>query len=368
MTSFVKGHYSVVFMLFWTAILVACLGLWVTESRRGQRPAKIEASLFWFFAIAMVAFAALRPIGIARDDAGYLEIYQTICPTLTCKDWIQGLRDEGWNSIVGLFKSVVPSPRVMLLIGAAGLLVKLGVMFSLVQRPMPVLLFYTGVFYQVQDLTAWRVSSAIAVFMVVIWLIVRQRHYWNAWMLLLCGVFHKQAFVAPLIMVGVYLKRHLILLLGLCFVPIALLLWGVYPPEKWMLTQFGGQIREMAVNKGLDSYIAAKQTGRYVGWRNAPIVVYPQLLLIIWLFIRVKLEDTRLSALLAGCLVMACMFLWGFASLPDAQVRFYEFFMVPLVLLAGWTSLSRLELVGVIGVSGMYVAKYNVVHALLVPV
>lgn len=363
-----KGHYSVAFMLFWALMLMACLGVQVLESRRGQRLSNVETALFWIFGGAMVAFAALRPFGIARDDLAYLQVFQTICPTLTCGQWIQGPRDPGWYSLVGLLKSVVPSPRVMLMISAAGLLVKLAVMFSLIRRPMPVLLLYTGIFYQVQDLTAWRVSLAIAVLMVAIWVIVRQRHYGSAWMLLICGFFHKQAFVAPLMMVGVFLKQRSVLLLGMCLALITLLLLGVYPQETWIATQIGGQIQEMAVNQGLDFYIAAKKEGRYDGWRNAPIVVFPQLLLIMFLFFRVKQDDDHLRAILAGCLIMACMFLWGFASLPDVQVRFFEFFMVPTVLLAGLKSLSRLELVGVMGVSGIFVAKYNVVHALLVQV
>lgn len=366
--SMFKGHYSVAFMLFWASMLVACLGMQVLESRRAHRAQHIEAILFWMFGGVMVAFAALRPIGIARDDLAYLEIFKTICPTLTCGHWVQGSRDPFWFFLVGLFKSVVPSPRIMLVISAAGMLVKLGVMFSLARRPMPVLLLYAGIFYQVQDLTAWRVSLAIAVFMVAIWFLVRQRHYWNAWILLICGMFHKQAFVAPLILVGVFFTRHPVLLVGICLAFVALLLFGVYPQDQWMFAQHGGQIAKTAINQGLDFYIAAKQEGQYAGRRNAPIVIFPHLLLMMLLFIRAKIDDDRLNAMLAGCLLMACIFLWGFASLPDVQVRFFEFFMVPTVLLAGSRDMRRLELVGVIGVSGMFVAKYNLVHTLLVQV
>jgi hypothetical protein len=63
---------------------------------------------------------------------------------------------------------------------------------------------------------------------------------------------------------------------------------------------------------------------------------------------------------------MGCIFLWCFASLPDAQVRFFEFFMAPTVLLAGMRRLNVLELAGVFAVSGAFVIKYNVLHHLLV--
>jgi hypothetical protein len=146
------------------------------------------------------------------------------------------------------------------------------------------------------------------------------------------------------------------------------MLMNIYPHEALMFQDIGGEFKQLAVHQGLDSYIAAQQAGHYAGWRRAPIVFYPLIVLIAWLLIKATPNDDRLNALLTGCLVMACLFLWGFASLPDAQVRFFEFFMVPTLLLAGNRPLNRLEWLGVIGVSAMFVAKYNVVHRLLMQV
>lgn len=363
---FLKNPYAWGFVLYWVGMLVACATLWMVESRHGKPNKTLESSLFWLFGLAMLAFMVFRPIGIARDDLAYLEIYKTICPTLTCDQWLQGVRDVGWYASVGLLKSVVSDPRVMLWLGAAALLVKLAVMYSLAKRPLIVLLLYTGLYYQVQDLTAWRVSLALAFFMLAIWLVVRTRQYWNAWILSVCGLFHKQAFVAPLILVGVLLRKHRLLITFICLIPVVMLVVGLYPPLHLIASQIGRGAKEIAFSQGLDPYVGAKLAGAYSGWRQAPIVFYPQILMTIWLVMKVRPCNEKLDAMLIGCLVIGCLFLWGFASLPDAQVRFFEFFMVPTVLLAGVRRLSAVEFAGVVFVSGLVVAKYNMVHQLIV--
>ena len=79
-----KGSYSGAFMLFWGLLLIACVGLSIVSRRNARLALQLESGIFWAFALAMVAFAALRPIGIARDDLAYLEIFKTICPSLVC--------------------------------------------------------------------------------------------------------------------------------------------------------------------------------------------------------------------------------------------------------------------------------------------
>lgn len=364
--TFLKNPYAWGFVVFWLGMLVVCTALWAVESRHAKPNKSLESSLFWLFGLAMLVFMVFRPMGIGRDDLAYLEVFKTVCPTFTCGQWLQGARDVGWYSSVGLLKSLVPSPRVMLWLGAAALLFKMAVIYSLASRPLVVLLFYTGLYYQVQDLTAWRVSLALTVFMSAIWLVVRARHYWNAWVLLLCGLFHKQAFVAPLVLTGVFISRYRFLLICLCLVPIGLLILDFYPRLHLIAFQFGENFNKFVVNQGLDAYINADHTEVYSGWYQAPIVVFPQILLTLWLLIKARPDNEKLDAMLTGCLVMACMFLWVFASVPNAQVRFFEFFMVPLVLLAGTRRLKWYELAAVICVSGIFVIKYNVIHSLVV--
>lgn len=366
LTGAFNNPYSSGFVLFWLATLIACISVWVVESRQGKSNRNLESFLFWLLGLAMLVFTIFRPMGIARDDQAYLEIFKSVCPSTTCGAWLQGVRDVGWYSLVGLLKSFVPDPRVMLWLGAAGLLIKLAVIYNLVKRPLFSLFFYVSLYYQVQDLTALRVSLALAVLMASIWLVVRTRNDWSALTLVVCGLFHKQAFVAPLILIGIFLKRYHFLLILLCLLLIGLLILGVYPQLHFIAFKLEDGFKEMTINQGLDAYISAKLAGAYAGWRQAPIVVYPQIMLTLWLLIKAQPDNHKLGEMMSGCLVVSCMFLWGFASLPDAQVRFFEFFMVPTVLLAGVRRLSAFEFSGLVFVSGIFVTKFNIIHQLIV--
>lgn len=317
------------------------------------------------FGLVMVIFVATRPFGIARDDVGYLAHYNSICPTIACEKWFNGGRDIGWNLLVGLLKNIIDDPRIMLWLSAAGLLIKLFVIKALTKRPLIVLLCYTSLYYQVQDLTSFRVSLSIAFFMLAIWLIVRTSCYWNAPTLLISGFFHKQAYVAPLILFGLIIKKSRWLLNAICFIAVIMLLLDFYPQWHLIVFKFGDRLRDIVLNIGLDVYVGSKLAGVYLNWRQAPIVYYPQILMILWLINKTQLIDEKLDSMLTGCLVMACIFLWGFASLPDAQVRFFEFFMVPTLLIVGMRRLKFFELSSVIFVSGLFVAKFNIIHQLV---
>ena len=309
----------------------------------------------------MVFFALKRPFGSLRDDLVYLEIYRDICPTLTCLKWTQGGSDIGWYSLVGLLKSFIPSPRVLLLLEAGGLLVKMAVIYTLVRRPL-----YVLVLYQIQDLVALRVSLAIAAYMAAIWLVVVPRQYCFAWTLFICGFFHKQAFFAPLTLLGVFFKRRNYLIILVSVFPVILIILNIYPDLHQLFPQLGKRLQMVVHSQGLGMYLDTTDNANLSGWRNAPVVVYPQILLMLWLLIKTSIDNDRLDAMLSGCLVMACLFLWAFASVPNAQVRFFEFFMVPTVMLVGIRRLKWFELVGVVGVSGLYIAKYNIIHRLVV--
>lgn len=350
--------YTVAFCIFWA--LLATIVIYNGHINKGGCTLKASAMVYWGFAAVLVLFQAMRPIGLARDDGSYLQIYNAICPILECGHWIQSTRDWGWYSFVGLLKSISTTPQVMLWLGAAGLLFKLVVIYSISKRPLPVLLLFTGVYYQVQDITAWRVSLALTIFMGAIWVYVRGRTYLGALIMLASGVFHKQAFVAPLVLLGGFLQRRLWLFLGVTLAPLILVCCGIYPDLLHWLPSLSDGIASIAFHQGLDSYVGFKSTGAYQNIKSAPVVCYPLVLLMLWLLLVKPTNKNLLTSLMAGCVVMGCLFLWGFASLSDAQVRFFDFFMMPTVLLAGMHRLTFAETSAVIAVSGIFVVKYNV--------
>lgn len=347
-------------------MLGACFGVRVIESSKGSIAIKAEAVLFWVFGLAMVVFAALRPIGIARDDLAYIDIYNTVCPTLTCGQWIQGTRDWGWYSLVGLLKSLLPTPRVMLGIAALGLLLKLWVIFRLSRAPLMALLLFTGVFYQVQDLTAFRVSLSLALLMFAIWVWMARGTLLGSVSLLLPGLFHKQALISVGLILAPLFKRWFWVLVVSMLAPVVML-WVLGKPTlpTWLFSQ-EDILRQYAVQQGLDAYFSAQAAGLFQADKVIPIVFYPLIGLGIWLAKDVFLLNRRLYCLVASSMAIACWLMWLFAATTPAQVRFFEFFMLPMVLLAGCARRSWINLSAVAVVSGVWLVRHNILHPLII--
>lgn len=359
-----KGSYSGAFVILWCVCTFFTAVSLIVYKRPWSR--QFETAAYWAMALLMTAFATLRPIGIARDDLAYLEIYNGICPTLTCGQWLQGARDWGWYSLVGVLKSFWADPRVMLWLGAVGLLVKFGVIFRLARHPLLALVLFTGLFYEVLDLTAWRIALASTVFMVGLWLLIEGRKIVGWVVTLSCGIFHKQALLSPIVLAGPLLQRRFIWLPIIALPPLVLMLLGYLVDVPALLQQLGIEsISKFAIEQGLDAYINVKAAGGFNGWRVAPVVFYPLLLLYGWLAWDVFHSNNRLYGYCAAALIGSCWVLWGFASLPVVQVRFFEFLILPVVFLAGACRFDWWRFTGVAIVSGLFVVKYNVLHQLL---
>lgn len=355
-----KGSYSGAFVALWCACaLLAAISISVQKKPWAKYFSLVA---YWVLALIMVFFAAYRPIGIARDDLAYLEIYDGVCPTLTCGHWLQGARDWGWYSLVGLLKSFWAGPRVMLWLGAAGLLVKFGVIYRLSRHPLLALLLFTGVFYQVLDLTAWRIALASTVFMVGFWLLAEGRTRLGWVVTMVSGLFHKQALLSPFVLFGPLLNGRFILLPLLSLPPLILMLTGCLIDVPALLQQIGNEsLSRFALEQGLASYIV----GDYSGWRIMPIVFYPLLALFGWLVWDAFYANRRLYGYSAAALISSCWILWVFAPFPIAQVRFFEFLILPVVFLAGYCRFDWVRFCGIAFVSGVFVVKYNVLHQLL---
>ena len=361
-----QGSYSGAFVLFWGLMLIACAGVWLLEWRKNSVASQIESVMFWAFGLAMVAFAALRPIGIALDDLAYLEIFKTVCPSLECGQWIQSPRDWGWYTLTGFLKSFWPGPRVMLMIAALALVIKLWVVFKLSKRPLLALIFFTGVFYQAQDITAFRVSLSLAAFMLAIYLLVRHHPIFGGGALFIPGVFHKQALLSPLLLLSVILRRWYTVFVVLAVLPICLLFLGLshqgyreiipYQNLPWV---------QLVIQQGLDSYIAAGQAGFYDKIRIMPYSYLSLIALVIFGARAVFLSDRTLFQYCAMSMVITCWLTWLFAGWQEPQARFFEYFALPAVLLVGNFKNNVWVNGAVIAVSALFVVRYNVLHPLL---
>lgn len=327
----------------------------------------------WLFRLVsgfLVAFAAFRPLGVGVDDLGYATgQFEWLCPTTTCGRWIQGPRDQAWYSIVGLLRSFYPLPQVSLLLVGVGLVFKLWVIDQLCRHRCLALLFYLSCFYIIHDITALRVSLAISIYLLGFYLLVLGRFRRGAALVAINGFFHQQAFLAPLLLLGRWIPWSPFRLTWALVLPLVLLITAAYPND-WVLKRvlaqpWGKGVADVLFGHG-SFYLSQKLAGGYDQVRIWPVVAPPTLLLAAWLHPDLHRSQCYGLFCYAGTsLAIAAWLLWGYAVIPEVQLRFWHFFLVPIVFVIGNVQLTRWKLLAIIALSAMYLLKYTVMHQLL---
>ena len=328
----------------------------------------LDRWLFWGVSTLLVIFAAFRPLGVGVDDLNYAHgVFDMTCSTFTCGQWIQGKRDQGWYSIVGLLRSFYPHPQVILWLAGLSLAVKLWVMDRLCRHRCLALFFYISCFYIIHDISALRVSLAISVYLLSFYWLVRGRYLLGAGLLMANGFFHQQAFLAPLLLLGRWFRWTPVRLTWVLLLPLFLLSLAVYPNEtllNWLVAQpWGKGVTDVLF--GIDTpFLSTKLIGGYDHVRIVPVVVPPTLLLTAWLLPDLTSRASTF-AYVSTSLVTAAWLLWGYAIIPDVQLRFWHFFLLPIVFVIGNAKLTRWKLVAILSLSAIYLFKYTVIHDLL---
>ena len=351
------------FQLLTAILALVCI---VLEAPLHKSRERWDLGFFWAFGAVLIAYSALRPLGAGVDDIyGYAtDQFVRVCPTFSCGKWIQGDRDQAWYSLVGLLKSITPTPRVQLLLVASGLGFKLWVISKLTQHRSLALLVYAACFYVIHDITALRVSLAISFYLGAFYLLVQHRRLIGGLGLAVNGLLHKQAFVAPLLFLGRWIpwsSRGAFFLL----VPMVLLIVGIYPGDsifKWAMSLPRGPDVINALFGA--NYVVGKLAGGYDQVRIWPVVAPPTVLLATWL-IRDLDPKSLLFKYSATSLLIALLFLWGYAVIPEVQLRFWHFFLVPIVFIVGNARLNWLKLAAILLLAGIYIVKYTTLHDLL---
>ena len=351
------------FQLAIVFLALICIGLDASLLKPRER---WDSFTFWMFGAGLIAFTALRPLGVGVDDLyGYTNYqFNPVCPTLKCGIFVQGDRDQAWYSLIGLLKSLDPSPRVQLVLVAVALGFKLWIISKLTKQRSLALLVYAALFYIIHDITALRLSLAVGVYLWAFYALTKGFRIRGGLSLIVNGFFHKQAFVALLLFLGQWIpwtrRRSLILMM-----PMLLLMMGIYPNDYifqsvmnfsngpyWANILFGS------------SYVALKLAGAYDKVRTWPLVAPPTMVLSVWLLWDL-LPKSLLFRYSTTNLFIAVLFLWGYAVIPEVQLRFWHFFMVPIVFVVGNAQLTGWKLAAIMILVAIYVIKYTTLHHLL---
>jgi len=332
-------------------------------SRRRERLA------FWGLSLPLLGFTAWRPYGIAHDDYAYWRMFDSLCPLADCGQWRQSDRDFVWYTLLAGLKSFWLDTRLVLMVSALCLLLKLAVLDRLCRRPLLGLLAYATLFYPIYDLTALRVSMAVSIYLLGFWLLVRCCALAGLPYLLVNGLVHKQAFSAPAVLIGWLLGWRWFLLPLLLLLALALLSAGLYPTQELLqgldlgLNPLG--LDASALARDLATYFNQKRLGTYDHVRLVPLTLLPVLLLLAWLAPDLWADDRRLYAYSAGSIVVAVACLWALADLPEVQMRFVHFFLVPVVFFVGNARLEWRKILPAVLVCLIFAIRYGILHPIL---
>lgn len=355
---------NLIFQIFFSALAVSSL---VVLRLPPDEAIKYDRWIFCGGSTVMLAFCAFRPMGVGVDDlGGYADYYfDLVCPTLQCGKLIQGERDQAWYTIVGFLKSVYSLPQVVLWLAGLGLAVKIWVIYRLCKYRTLALVFYLACFYIIHDITALRVSLAISVYMLAFYYLVAGRAGYGGALLTVNGLFHMQAYVAPLILMGRWMPLNLLKVRIALLAPLIFLMMGVYLGDgvlSWLMERDWGQGLVRILFHG---YELQKFAGNYAQTRIWPIVVPPTLFLAAWLIGDLLYNHQALFKYSAMSLTLAVLFLWGYAVVPEVQMRFWHYFLVPIIFLIGNAEKGLWRQAAVLALSTVYLLKYTVMHDLL---
>lgn len=328
----IYGFYSIVSLFTMAAVALIA---WLISIRE-KYIYLTDRILFWVFGAVLVGFAVFRPMGLARDDIAYIEILQALCPMGDCEAGSSINRDFIWYYTVKWMLSYCPvSLRLALLISGIGVLIKLLVIDILCRQRMLALSLFIPICYIQYDLTQLRAGVAIAWLMLGILCLCKS--HWKTGALLLLSNFlvHFQAIFSPLLL------THRLLGLNRYTLPTGVVLFvllvylGFYPSPSafgWFAgIQASIPVYNAMVN-GTFSNVKAFPAGYLL------IIFYGVALCYYAPKLRCKLNDIVSASLGLGVLLA-----WCFAAVPVMQTRLFEFYAVPIVLMAGNVGQSKVK-------------------------
>lgn len=316
--------------------LLTAIALSVSLSQSVHRE-RIDRSLFWVFGFALVAFAVLRPIGLARDDLAYVEILKSLCPEGDCSKGPPTTRDWLWYGLVRLGLPLWSgSLRVALALSGLGVLIKLFVIDRLCNQRLLALLLLIPLSFVQYDLTQLRAGLAASWTLLGIYWLVRSQAWLGGAALLMNFTVHSQAILSPALLgYRVFGLSRWILPAG-SVLALALLYGGFYPRASslaWL-----GLIPEAV------PYYSGTLNGSYVGVKLFPWGYFLILAYGIWLCDALRLAYRNISEIVSAGLFLGMFVAWFFAINPTMQTRLFEFYVIPLVLLAGNVGRSTVKI------------------------
>lgn len=343
------GIYSLGFLCFFGLLIILSIWHFIRSD------AKLENRLFWVFASLLVAFSALRPMGITRDDLAYIEIVSRVCSFIECPQLPQSTRDWGWYFMASILKSFVTGERAVLILSGIGVFIQLLIIYRLCQNKLLALTLFIPLIYLYFDFTLLRAGLALTAFFVGFYFLVNSRRVLGSLALLGNYLFHSQGIfsigIIPFQQIAKY--KHFSIAL------ISLLISCIY--LEW--TPSFGQLSFLGKHESTPYW------GQYLAGLFATERLFPaaHMLIIAYaifvLLLNKALPETNTIEQYALASILLAVFLaWFFAPIHAMQTRLFDFYLAPLVFIAGNLRLTKTTLATTLGLAILLYIRMELLH------
>jgi hypothetical protein len=315
----------------------------------------LDRAAFWVFGFALISFTFLRPLPISRDDAAYIQIAQSICSIKECGFSLQGLRDWGWYFVLSFLKSFFSNQQSLMALASIGVVIKLLVIDRLCKQRLLALIPLIPLTYVQYDFTQLRAGFAISWYFLAILFLFRCKNWIAGGLLLSNFTFHAQAAPSIGLIPFTWLNQRQWVLPITVISFLCLIYLGLFPGFELM------QKLHLA-KTGAGAYLALNASGEYINVKIFPLGYLPILVFGLWLSWGNDLQKDHLSRIVGASILLAIFMAWLFSFNPTIQTRLFEFYIAPLVLLAGNIGSNKSKLAGTLLLSMILYLRLELIH------
>ena len=345
----VNSPFSLAFCIYFLSLIGGAIYLY------GYPNPKKERLIFWIASLFLILFSALRPIGLGIDDAGYALYTKNICSFLECFKLIQSPRDYIWFSLVGLLKSFFSGEQAILLISAVGVFIQLYCIDRLCRQKLLALILFTPLIYLLFDLTILRAGFALGWYFLAILFLVRSKFFLGSAWLATNFLTHSQAIFSIALAPFLCLSKKR----GVTLALMALCLFGIYLQITPSIDQLS-----LFTSASVQPYLEKAIGGGYQGENKFPTIDLLIMIYLVAIIIRKDINTfaSKLSQYVIASAMLAIFLAWFFAPIHAVQTRLFDFYIAPIVFLAGNLKQNKYLFFGTIFLSLLIYFRMEVIH------
>ena len=342
--------FSFGFLVFFIVLVGLAIYLYIHPN------SDLDQKLFWFLGLLLTLFSALRPLEIGIDAPGYSGIGKSICPLIDCHQLIQSSRDQIWYALNAALKSFFSWERSILVVSAIGVLVQLYCIDRLCRQKLLTLTLYVSLVYFVFDITILRAGLALSWYFLALYMFSSKRNTVGALLVLTNFLVHSQAIFSIALAPFYWLAKDK----KIAFAILILCLLGIYSPFHPTSAQLSTFISVPIVKPYIDHALG----GGYLGVKPFPIAGYFTLgyLVLIVSIQGVEPSSIRLLRFVVASALMGTLFAWFFTPVLDIQMRLFDFYITPLIFIAGNLKRNKYLFISTITLAVLLYIRYEVMH------